>query len=493
MEPDHNLIPREDDSQHYSAVSDTVVSELLRDREEVPVEYVNELWRRMDRLMLEMDNRLAEAEEGVTAFKGSFDAFREKNKKEKTGLQEEVQRLREALNMKNEEEEDSSEAEAEKPYSRLEGEIRELQVKNESLREMNGFIGSKLKNKELEVNELNLKVQDLEFWQKKWQTRYEDTECHLERERQEKKAMREKMKVTEDEVERLTRGIHGVLAKMAEGVPSASRSGQEPGLQEALINYSDGENPPHVPEWLSPKDLVGEDRTLETLDMLKDELESVNAKLGLIREERDTLETAHQALHTELQTARSSWSIFIKAIAEASDMENELSKDTRLLIKKMYEDLADLERKFLMMWPGAQASVRHGQLKRDMLTKAALDKAQLSLQHELEQAVELQNSLIQQEQEYARRLGRMDIIVMGQEALEEAAGIADYSFSRHEMDGIRWDQPPPKIDWAASEPLDWSDTSADRGMEGVSGHAHLEENAGELKSDTDESEEEMFW
>ncbi|KAH7149698.1 hypothetical protein B0J13DRAFT_674788 [Dactylonectria estremocensis] len=489
MAPNCILIPRKDGSQHHPAVIDAAISELLRVGKQVPVEYVDELRRRMDWLMMDMDNQFTEAKEEKTSFKDIFDAPEKKSSKGNTGLLAEVQSLREALDMKTEEEEGSSEAEVKKSHSELASENRKLQVKNESLREMNVFIGSKIQNKELEMDELKDKVKHLEVWQSKWQTKYEEAECRLQKERQDKKIMRKEMKALDDEVKRLTRGIHGVLAKLADRVPCASGSVQEPRLPEALINCSDGENPPCVLEWLSLKDIVGEDQTLETFDMLKDELESVYAKLGLIREERDILKTAHQALYTELKTTRSSWSLFIKAIAEASDTEHALSKDTRLLIKKMYEDLADLERKFLMMWPGAQASVRQGQLNRDMLTKAALDKAQLSLQHELEQAVQLQHDIIQQEQEYAMRLGRMDIIAMNKDALEEAAGIADYRFSRCHMCK---NQTPPGMEWTPSEHSE-PQISENDGMENGSGQGQLPAKIGELGSDADGDESSSQW
>ncbi|KAF7540948.1 hypothetical protein G7Z17_g12061 [Cylindrodendrum hubeiense] len=379
---------------------DSAMLEFFWDKKDVPVEYVNEVRQRIDRLKMEMGKQLAKKEWELRNLGNDFDDFKKNNereKREKKQLEEKIQKL--------------------------EGENRELGMKNNNLKDASSYMMTELENKELETTGLRAQVKHLKLRNEILKTRYDEVECDLDIKTEEMRAKEEDAERMKEELGRMTRGVQVVLAKLGGGVPDPSGILMSP--QGSSANPSHDNDSVSLPESPSLRNLAEKAQALETLDTLKDELESVNAKLAGVRKARDVLEEFYLVFYTELQTARSSWAVFIKAFAEVPEGENELSKETRLLVKTMYEHLTDLERKFLMTWPGTQPSIQNGQLRRDILTKAALDKAQMSLRHELEQTVELQYSLIEEEQACARKLGRLDIISMNEDELKRASGLSE--------------------------------------------------------------------
>ncbi|KAK7423096.1 hypothetical protein QQX98_001172 [Neonectria punicea] len=164
------------------------------------------------------------------------------------------------------------------------------------------------------------------------------------------------------------------------------------------------------------------DRPSESLDTVKDELLSTKAKLVTERRKNDALESFYEAFYKDMQLAKSSWTVFIKTVIKA---QKKLSKETCQLIRKMYKDNEDLEGKFLMRYPGSQLSQQKGQLKRNILTKAALAKAQNSLCADLERVMTLKGMLIEHEKKEARRLKRLDIITMGEEQFKKFRGFLE--------------------------------------------------------------------
>lgn len=353
---------------------DASMLEFFWDKKEVPVEYVNELRRRIDRLKMEMGKQLAKREWEFRKLETDFDDFKKDSEEEKLEMAKEVQRLQDSQNAGNDATKATSGANMEDETTRIGDDARQFGREIETLRDTTAFMETEIANKERENTGLKAEVERLKIQNGNLLEKHEVVKLDLEDKTKDKMSL-------EDEVKRLTQGLYNVQANVLSTAPKLAGKLEAMGLYTGLDNRSDGKNPLYPADSPSLNDLDGEERTLVTLvNKLKDELDSVKAKLAACTEEKDKLGIFFHKMHTEVQTTRSGWSLFIKQVSEIPDEEQELSTETRLLIKKMYEDWVDLERKFLTGWPGAQPSLEDGQLRRDILTNAALDKAQISLQ-----------------------------------------------------------------------------------------------------------------
>ncbi|KPM34654.1 hypothetical protein AK830_g11915 [Neonectria ditissima] len=322
---------------------DAAMQEYFRDKDEVPVRYVNEYRVRIDRLKMEMSLQLARKEAALSKLNGDFDEYKKRAERQERDFDE--------FRKEKEDLEDRAHEEIFKLQTKIcddEGKFAAQESENADLRNL--------------IHHIQLRNNDLE-----------KDNAEMQSELQANAQRRGKMAANDD----------------------MARAQQFP---------ADDASP------------------FESLDMINDELISAKAKLVAEQVENDALEAFYTAFYQDLQVARCSWSVFVKTVAEMPDAQQKLSTETRQLIRKMYLELEDLERKFLLRHPGIQESRRAGQLKRDALTKAALDKAQSSLRAELERVVTLKEALIGHEMEHARRLRRLDILTMGGPKLKKAEG-----------------------------------------------------------------------
>ncbi|KAK7429635.1 hypothetical protein QQZ08_003830 [Neonectria magnoliae] len=322
---------------------DAAMLEYFQGKEEVPVQYVNELRQCINRLKMEMGMQLAKKEADFNKLSNDFDAYKKRTAKEKTDLEAKVQK--EIFNLQSIISKDEGKFEArETENADLKDIIHHLQLLNDTLEKTNSEMQSEL------------------------QARNEQPG-----------------KIPQDEDSR------NDMTKIQQQQSSRSESGRCP----------------------------ANDRPSESLDAVKDELLSTKAKLVTERMKNDALESFYEAFYKDMQLAKSSWTVFIKAVTNMPEAQKKLSEETRQLIRKMYKDNEDLERKFLLRYPGSQPSQQKGQLRRNILTKAALAKAQNSLCADLERVMTLKETLIEHEREEARRLKWLDIATMGEEQLKQ--------------------------------------------------------------------------
>ncbi|KAH6985654.1 hypothetical protein BKA56DRAFT_715094 [Ilyonectria sp. MPI-CAGE-AT-0026] len=376
---------------------DASMLEFFRDKKEVPVEYVNELRRRIDRLKMEMGKQLAKREGEFHKLETDFDDFKKDSEKEKLELAKEVQRLQDSPNVGNDATRATSGADMEDENTWIGDGPQENEREIGILRDANVFMSTELEN------------------QKSKNTWLEAENRRLESD----------LKALEDGVKRLTQGLYNVQGDLLSTTPELTAEPEAMSLDTGLDNRSDGQNPLYPADSSSSNDLGGERQNFGTIiNKLEDEIDSLKAKHSACAEENEKLKVFFGKMHSEVQTTRSGWSLFIKQVSEMPDEEQELSAETRLLITKMYEGWTDLERKFLTGWPGAQSSLKDGQLRRDVLTHAALDKAVISLQQKFEHVVELTLALNEREKEYVTTLNRLDILRTNDSELRREHGEA---------------------------------------------------------------------
>lgn len=331
---------------------DASMLEFFPDKKEVPVEYVNELRRRIDRLKMEMSKQLAKREGEFHKLETDFDDFKKDSEKEKLELTKEVQRLRDSPNVGNDATGETSAADAEDAKAWIGDGPEEHEREMGILRDANNFMSAGLEN----------------------ETR-KNTWLETENGR-----LGSNLKAFEGDVKSMEKKIYNVQGIVLSKATELTAEPEAMSLDTGLDNRSDGKNPLYPADSSSSNDLGGEGRNPVTIiNMLEDELDSMKAKYSACAEENDQLKAFFGKVHSEVQTTRSGWTLFIKQASEMPEEEQELSAETRLLITKMYEGWTDLERKFLTGWPGAQSSLKDGQLRRDVLTHAALDKAIASL------------------------------------------------------------------------------------------------------------------
>lgn len=114
-------------------------------------------------------------------------------------------------------------------------------------------------------------------------------------------------------------------------------------------------------------------------DTKPDMLVSAEARLAKAQNQIDTYKAFCEYHYSEIKQEQSTWATAIKMFLEAKEQTQKDHEQSRKLLRHIYLRLLEMERRFLLNWPGIGPSLPGHTVRQDILTMAALDKAKASL------------------------------------------------------------------------------------------------------------------
>lgn len=114
-------------------------------------------------------------------------------------------------------------------------------------------------------------------------------------------------------------------------------------------------------------------------DTKPDQLVSAEARLAKAQKQIDAYKAFCEYHYSELVQEQSSWGLIINIMLKAKEWIQKDPLQSFKILRQIYLSLQELERRFLLNWPGIGPSLPGHTVRQDILTKAALDKAKASL------------------------------------------------------------------------------------------------------------------